>query len=385
MVKKRSDGEGSIYQRKDGMWIASITLPTPDGKRRRKVRASKHKAQAVKNLKDLQLELSKMGDLVTSSPTVEQWAKIWLSEVLPTRDNKAKTVDGYKATVTNYILPAIGRAKLDKLTPSHVRKVHTYVGSKGLSSTTKSQAHAVLSVMLADAVTEGLTSRNAASVVPRPQKAQHKPASLSADHARTLLMDNANDERAALRLMLALMLGLRQGESLGVTRGAVDLDAGILRIDWQLQRLKVESLPDGHEGHHLHGQYWLTRPKSKAGARMIPLIPAITKVFERRLSQLPPDPMSMLVTNLSTGGPLDPRRDNRDWVEALERSGLPKVRLHDARHTTATLLREAGVPDRVIQQILGHSTVLMTEHYAHLGDSETAQAMESLGRLLLED
>lgn len=396
----REKGTGSIFQREqDGMWVARLELPSDGTKRRRKTIVRKSKADVIAALREAKKDLERAGDLATSSPTVDQWLHQWLDRIAAPR-LKPNTLVAYRGSVNRYIVPSIGNVRLDKLTPQHVRKMHDYA-RQGRSSTTALQAHRVLAKALTDAEREGRVTRNVATLVDAPAKAHAVREALGADEARTLLVSTAGDPLHAAMWSVALLAGLRQGERLGLTRDAVNLDTGIITVSWQLQRLKWEhgcdggcgkkragscpsrkvDIPAGQEAHQIHGGLWLTRPKSRAGWRQVPIAPLLHEVLTRYLDGRAPGDRGLIFTR-PDGHPIDPSDDTAAWDQALRDAGLPDVVLHSARHTTATLLHALGADEQTRMQILGHSSATVTAGYTHLANSITADYMGKLGDLL---
>jgi len=426
---RRDAGAGSIYQRADGMWVGALTLPDHDGSRRRKVVSHRTKAGVTTKLRALRAELDRAGDLPTSSPTVAAWMGQWLSRVAAPR-LKPRTLATYRGYVERYIVPSIGKVRLDRLTADHVRRLHAYALDAGKdkegnplpprSSTTALQAHRILSKALTDAMREGRVSRNAATLVDAPRKAVSKRGALTADDARRLLVAVAGDPDQAARCAVALLAGLRQGERLGITDDALDLErtittpdgetvpAPVLTVSWQVQRLvwshgcgergkdgawpcgkrqagacpsRHVYIPDDQEAVQVYGGLWMTRPKSRAGWREVPIPPLLHEVLARYRAMRAPGDHGLIFTR-DDGHPIDPRDDSAAWHRALELAGVPDVPLHSARHTTATLLLELGVPEPVRVAIMGHSSATVTAGYTHVADPLTRDAMGRLGALL---
>jgi integrase len=399
----RSKGTGGLYQRaSDGMWVAVLELPNDGVQRRRKVIVRKRQADAITALREARKELERAGDLVTASPTVQQWLELWLERIARPR-LKPRTFDDYRSTVNEHLVPTLGRVRLDKLTTAHVRRLHTTMLDKGLSSTTALKAHRILAKALTDAEREGRISRNVATLVDAPRKAVSDRQALTSDQARKLLAASPADER--LGWTLALLTGLRQGERLGLTTDALDLERGLLTVSWQLQRLTWEhgcskpcgrkragncperqptAIPAGQEAKQVSGGFWLTRPKSRAGWRQVPLVPEIVAALNGHLAQHSPG-LEGLVFSREGGVPIDPAADTRAWREACKRARVPSVPLHAARHTTATLLYELGVPEQTRVAILGHSSATTTAGYTHVSDPLKVDAMDRLGGLLALD
>jgi len=424
---KRAKGEGTVYQRKsDGMWVASVELPSPDGRRRRKVVTAKTEGQVKAKLKDIRKELLVKGDLPTSGQTLATWLHVWF-ESIALKKIRPRTAATYRTKIYEYIIPSIGKVRLDKLTPAHVRKMHEFITtkpkdekdpSKGfLSPTNALQAHRILSVALKYALREGRVTHNVAELTDVPKKAQANLGVLTATDGVKVLQA-VTEDRLGSRWAAALLTGARQGELLGLE---LDRVTDELDLSWQLQRISWEhgcggtcghkrgtdcpdrkiTMPADWEYRPLTGGLSLSRPKSDAGWRIIPLVDPLKSIIERRIEAAAsePNPHGLVWTSdikyMKGGGknaprrplpldgsPLDPARDNLAWHAILERAGVPSVPLHAARHTTASLLLEAGVPEPIIMKILGHSSYVVTRAYQNVDRKQLASAMKALSAQL---
>lgn len=395
---RRDAGSGGLYQDARGLWTAVIELPERDGKRRRKVIRRAKKADAQVALREARKELDRAGDLATSTPTLETWMQTWLT--VRAKKLKPRTLTTYRTYVDRHIVPELGRFRLDKLTPAHVRRLHQRFEDRGLSSTSALQAHRILAKALTDAEREGKVSRNVATLLDAPSKAVSKRDALTANEARALLLSVAGDPVQAAHWSVALLAGLRQGERLGLTRECIDLDRRFLTVSWQVQRLAWEhgcgdtpcgrqragycpqrhvNIPAGQEAKQVAG-LWMTRPKTKAGWRQVPIERGLGEVLSLYLDTHEPGPEGLIFTE--NGKPVDPKHDYETWRSALEAAGLPPVVLHSARHTTATVLYELGVPEQTRVQILGHSSATTTAQYTHVADPLMHDAMGRLGAAL---
>jgi len=403
---RRSRGEGSYtYSEKTGLHRYILDLGIGgDGKRKTKAVTSRTKAGALAKFRALRKTVEEHGGTVPASMTVEAWLTQWLNNVTV----KPSTLANYRSTVRLYLVPTLGKRRLDKLSSQHVRDMLTWMGREtdthpdGLSASTLHRAHRVLNVALNDAIREGILRRNVAEHVKAPSLTGKDQATIELDQARALMVATFKDWYGP-RWSAALILGARQGEILGMEWDRVDLEQGTLDLSWQLQRLgyrhgcgdkcgvkRAGSCPDrqldvkkGFEYRRLDGGLCLTRPKSSAGVRLIP-IPALLEGFLRLQAKQQagkPNPHGLVFTR-PDGRPIDPSRDSEEWHAALTKAGVPSIKLHAARHTAASLLLSAGVSDTVIQAILGHSTVAMTRAYQHADQTLTRAAMERLGSML---
>lgn len=403
-----------FFRSRDQKWCATLTLPSAGGGRRRKVISAASETEAHKKLAELRKELRTTGDLPTGRETVEQWMRVWYDSVA-VKKIRPRTAATYRGYIDNHIIPTLGKVRLDRLTPAHVRRLHQAVEDAGRSSTTALQVHHILSSALKVAEREGRVARNAANLTDAPRKAPTRLKVLSTADGREVLRVTAGD-RLGSRWWTALLVGARQGEVLGLELDRVGDD---IDLSWQLQRLRWEHgckpacgrkrgtdcperrviVPRGYDYRPLTGGLYLTRPKSNAGYRVIPVVAPLRAMIEQRVAEAEqePNPHGLLWTadrkKTSGGGqqhmllpldgsPIDPAADNTAWHDVLERAGVPSVRLHDARHTTASLLLEANVAPPIVQLILGHSTYVTSTAYMNVDRWQLALALKSIGKII---
>lgn len=409
---KRSKGDGSVYQRKsDGMWVGSIELPSHDGRRRRKVITRNSETKAKAELSKLRSDKQTHGDLPTAGQTLATWMDYWFREIA-LRKVRPKTAGVYRTMINQYIVPAIGRTRLDKLTPEHVRRLERFITEpqgerKALSSTTAQQAHRVLAVALKYAHREGRVMRNVANLADAPRKARNTLTVLSPEHGIKVLQTVAGDPTSGIpgdRLgsldAARLFTAARQGELLGLEISRV---TDVLDLSWQMQRFSWEhgcnpacgakrgnecpsrkvTFPADYEFRHITGGLWWTRPKSSAGWRIIPLVEPLRSIINRHIEATAgqPNPHGLVWTNVD-GSPRDPSRDNKAWHATLKRAGVPDVRPHDSRHTTASILAKAGVNRATIIKIMGHSSYLSTVDYIDIDREQIEAGMLAISAAL---
>lgn len=370
----RGKGEGALYKRSDGLWAASVELPSRDGKRRRKVITGKDKGTVQRKLRDAQLALREQGDLPTSGQTVERWLTYWLDNIA-VKEIRPKTYEGHSGVIRNHIIPAIGAVRLDKLTPAHVRRVHDSMTSRGLSSTYALLAHRVLSQALKAAEAEGRLYRNPAALTAAPRKAVVPQEALTVEEAIQVLGHVANDREMGACWATSLLTGARRGEVIGLTWDRV---TNQLDFSWQLQRLKKSEdgtlqAPADYEYRQIKGGLYWTRPKSSAGWRVVPLIDPLKSILERYALATPENEWGLVFTR--NGLPIDPDDHTAAWNDVLDEAGVEKhVVLHGLRHTAVDLLYDAGVAEADIAEIVGHSTRATTRGYRSRGSSKRLTA-----------
>jgi integrase len=415
----RGKGKGAVYQRaSDGLWVASLELPPRNGARRRRVLTAKTEPLVIAKLNTAKDELERHGDLPTAGQTLESWLNLWFTTIA-VKKIRPKTAATYRTLLERHIIPTIGNVKLSALTSAHIRRVEDAITSTPknaskpelgtLSSTTAAQAHRILAVALKYAEREGRVTRNVATLTDAPRRAQRHLRVLSGSDGLRVLQEVSHD-RLGSRWAAALLTGARQGELLGLE---IDRVTDEIDLSWQLQRISWEhgctdscgakrpsecpqrtiTAPADWERRYLTGGLWLSRPKSAAGWRIIPLVDPLKTIIERRLEAAAsePNPFGLLWTSdlkkvpgrdtyrgELDGSPIDPSTDNAAWHEVLRRAGVGDVRLHDARHTAATLLLDAGVPEPVMLRIIGQSTVTSLRGYQRVDRRLLADAMRAL-------
>jgi integrase len=352
MGKKRGAGEGSIYQRADGTWVAVVHDGYKDGKRKRKYlygkTRGKVKEKLTKTLHDQQIGLP----ISFERQSVGQYLTYWLDESVKgsVRD---RTFDSYSDTVRLHLMPGLGRHQLPDLTPQHVQKYLNDKLQSGLSATTVRYHQAVLRVALNQALRWGLVVRNVATLVNPPKVVRPDFEPLSPEEARQLLQA-VRGHRLEAVVSAAMAVGLRQGETLGLRWDDVDLDTGRMRIRGQLQRID--------------GRLQIVEPKSRRSRRTLTMPSStIAALREHRVRQLEErlaagDTWNDLgfVFSTATGTPLDERNVRRWFKQVQEENGLRRIRFHDLRHTCASLLVAQHVHPRVVMEILGHSQISIT-------------------------
>ncbi|AER47610.1 endonuclease [Mycobacterium phage DS6A] len=506
---RRDKGDGALYFA-NGRWRGAVELPTTDGRRRRATVSAVRYGDALAKFRKLRRSVEDGTYAASGNTTVAKWCERWLESIVRPRVRPGTLNKYYEPTVRLHIIPHIGGVRLSKLTPEHVRQLHRKV--QAYSTRSAVAAHQVLQKALTDAVREGLLSRNVATLVDKPRHVKQPYGTLAPEDA-LLLVNTAVDrgDPLAARWAAAFYTGARPAELLGLCwddpldgRPLVDLDVGTVELAWQLQNHKREhgcggscgrrrasacpkarwNLPAGFEYVELGGGMLLTRPKTKAGWRVVPIAGPLLAMLRahRATTGGAPNPHGLVWHR--DGAPISSRDDHHAWVEACEAAGLAQrapaeapaiedgdmllttqevadalrvsrttvvkriadgrlpavernggrwrfVRVLDllasdlsdeygpmdeaalwaaadrrrarlgraaalaaqrgpkewivrppapyvARHTMATLLQEAGVPEAVAMQITGHSSAVAHRGYVHTGVGVKRAAIEAL-------
>ncbi|WP_432571595.1 tyrosine-type recombinase/integrase [Kineococcus sp. SYSU DK005] len=374
-MSRRANGEGTIYQRKDGRWEGSCYVLLPSGGRARRSVYGRTRAEVREKMTALQRESDRGAPVGASGTlTVGDYLEAWLRDVAAVKVRPA-TLRSYEMYVRRHLVPGLGRKRLSRLSPADVRAFLADRRAAGLAPASVKQVHAILRAALQHAVREDVLPRNVARLVVVPNGPRHEWQPLSVEEARALL-DAARGDRLYALWAVALAVGLRRGEALGLRWCDVNLDEGLLRVRQTLQRT-TEGLV-------------FVPPKSERSRRTVPL-PAVAKtalrehrramVAEALLRGRPmSDDAPIFVTSIGT--PMEPRNINRAFVELLQLAGLRRIRLHDLRHTCATLLLAQGVPARLVMEVLGHSGISLTMNtYTHVMPTMLRDATDHMDRI----
>lgn len=377
--RRRGNGEGAIYQREsDGKWCASVDLGYINGKRTRKVIYGETRKEVAAKLKALHRDQAAGVNLTPQQQTVKQFLENWLEETVK-RQVRVRTYAKYAQDVSHHIVPAVGRLQLAKLTPDHVQKMLNHLSDNGLSHNSVRNVRAALRCALNQALRYGYVMRNVATLVDIPGKVTFKPQPLTYEQSQQLLAAAKGNRLEAL-FRIALGLGPRKGEILGLRWEDVDLAGATLCISGSLQRQ--------------NGKLERSATKTDASVRTIALPPRLVKVLTRHRENQEEERKaaaswteSGMVFTSRIGTPLSPESLTENFKALLKKAGLPKtVRFHDLRHTCATLMIKQGIHPRVVMEILGHSQISTTMNtYGHVLPEVQRDAVNILDELFTEE
>ncbi|MET8297894.1 site-specific integrase [Streptomyces sp. NPDC005180] len=388
---RRANGETAVYFGQDGRWHARV----PMGYRDNGEPYRRHITRATEELlKEEVKRLEKQRDQGTAQQpgklwTVEKWLWHWVENIAKEVVSE-NTYDGYEVAVRVHLVPGIGKHRIDRLEPEHLESLYRRMKAKGSKPATAHQVHRTARTALGEAVRRGHASKNAAALAkpPRVEEAEEEIEPYSVEEVQSLLIE-VNKRRNSARWMLALALGLRQGETLGLRWSDVDLDHEYLKLRRNRLRPKYahgckEADPCGRKAGYCPERTQVRREtkntKSRAGRRAVPLPGPLVRMLQAHKEAQARDRQragdlwteSEYVFTKPLGGPLSPNTDYHDWKKLLGDAGVRDGRLHDARHTAATVLMLLGVPDRVIDQIMGWepgTSARMRARYLHVPDA----------------
>lgn len=391
--KRRQHGSGGVFQRKDGRWIGTIDVGfTSTGGRRRVTVSSKTEAECKRKLRDKIKEIDS-GAVVTASPrmTVKVWSETWLDQTQ--HSIRPKTWQANRSTVRQWVMPVFGHKRISDITPADIEAMNNAMRAKGRKTSTMSRTQNVVNRMFKDAIIAGHRVHPGVILVKKTPIKKSDRTSIPLPDALALLQVIEREPDPS-RWVGVLLNGMRQGERLGLTWDCVDFESSLLNVSWQLQELQYKDnrnkhlgfrVPDDHESKQLITRWHLTRHKTAAGHRLIPMTVWMENSLKAWRNVAPYSPYG-LVWPTSDGGPIDPKDDRLEWYRLQDETGFrhPAGRHfygHEGRHTTITLLKGLGIEDEIIEQIVGQSKLV--KDYVHVDlMPKTRAAMEQLATQL---
>lgn len=368
MAGRRGNNEGSIHERKDGRWAGVIDLGYQDGRRKRKALYGRTRSEVQKKLFTTRRALQEGLPVTSERQRLGQFLLRWLEDVARP-SLRPRTYIRYREILMCHAIPALGKRPLARVEPQDLQRLYSRKLEEGLAARTVGKLHVVLHRALQDAVRWGIVGRNVCDAVRPPKVQTQEMRALSADESRQFLAAAQGDPLEAL-YTLAVTTGLRQGELLGLKWQDVDLEAGQLQVRRTIARVNGQGFVE-------------QEPKSARSRRSISLTPmAVTALRQHRARQLQWRLEAIawedndLVFANEVGRPIEAQNlMRRSFYPLLERAELQRMRFHDLRHTAATLMLAQGIHPKVVQEMLGHSTVSLTlDTYSHVMPNMQAEA-----------
>ena len=375
-MAKRGANEGAIFQRKDGRWCSVIDLGWENGKRNRKSFYGATRKKVAEDLNKALREKARGLPVVLERQTVDQFLGHWLENVVQPSTRPA-TFSSYADTMRLHVVPDLGRFLLSKLAPMHVQSLLNKKLKQGLSPRYVSYIRSVLRIALSQAVKWNLVTYNVVDRVDPPRVERHQVRSLDSTSACNFL-NVVKGDRLETLYSIALSVGLRRGEILGLRWQDLDLEAGMLSVRQAAQRIRGKGMT-------------FVPPKTDRAHRTVNVpSPVIASLRRHRRAQLEERLKAGsqwhdfdLVFPSNIGTPLEPRNLDRHFKRMLAKAGLPDMRFHDLRHTAASLMLAANVNPRTAADILGHSRISVTlDTYSHVMPAAMHEAADKMSAVL---
>lgn len=388
LTMKRANGEGSIYKRKDGRWCASYYDESENSKRH--TIYGKTQAEVRRKLKERQLNPEE--DLIEENDyNVERWVLFYL-ETYKRNEVKETTFDSYIGIYRKHILnSSIGKIQIRKITSNNLQKYYNKKVSDGYNPKTIKHIKIIINCALKKALQLKYIRENAndAVVLPKCQKYHAKVLSVK-DAVR--IFENAKNDPLYPIVALTICTGLRKGEVMALKWNNVNLEEKEIYITGNLCRV-TDKNGIGTKKDITERQTYIQKvltPKNEPSNRVVPLSDlAVQALKQQKINQQKMkeeyegifQDRGFVFTEYN-GSTLKQREFTDNYHLFLEKYNLPKVRFHDLRHTFATLLLEAGESAKVIQELLGHSSITTTmDTYAHITKRGKEKSVQTLNNI----
>ena len=377
---------GHIKQRAKGSWsiVIDVGRDPRTGKRQQQwhtVRGTKKEAEA--KLRELLHSLDKGAYVRPQRITLGEWLEEWLEGFAKIRTTP-RTQESYRSVISSHLILSLGAVPLVELRPNHLQSYYSRAlvsgradNKGGLSARSVLYHHRILSEALRHAVKMGVVVRNVAESVTPPRPQRMTMSCLAPDDISTFL-EAARETPYYVFFSTLLYTGLRRGELLALRWGNLDLDMASIHV--------VES------AHKLSsGEYVIKEPKTAHSRRTVALPPSLALLLRQHRSDQE-QICSQLGRRLTDkdfvfahldGKPLNPNAVTLSFIRLIRRSGLPHIRLHDLRHTHATLMLKAGVHPKIVSERLGHAGIGITlDTYSHVLPGLQEAAAERFDEML---
>ncbi|HMP39154.1 MAG TPA: site-specific integrase [Roseiflexaceae bacterium] len=383
---RRDKGDGSVYQDAHGIWRASIELGYRNGKRWRKKFSGPTRREVVAKLERARKE-HQTGVDVSDTQTVSEYLQRWIAVAV--RPSKApRTVASYEQLRRLYVEPHLGRLRVRELRPEQAQRfVNTLLKQRmkryperTLSARTVEMVVDMLHAAWEQARIWGYVVSNVWETVQLGRVESAPIVALTIEQVRLLLAAAAGDRLEAL-YWLALAVGLRKGELLGLRWSDLDWDRGTLKVTGQVQTVEGKTQR-------------LDRGKTASSETTIPLPSVLLDKLRDHRDLQDRDRSRVdttweehdLIFSSSNGRPISPRNMSKYFKGLLRRAGLPEAtRFHDLRHSCVTLLISLDVHPKVISQIARHSSISVTmDRYGHVIDEQQRAASGKITELFRE-
>ncbi|WP_273325139.1 tyrosine-type recombinase/integrase [Vallitalea guaymasensis] len=394
MAKRRGNGEGTITKRSDGRYMGQISFKDPvTGKTKRKTVYGKTQKEAMEKLNKIKYEIQTGVFNVSDNITFEAWALTWLKEYKKNSLKKG-TYTMYCANFNNHVFHYIGKVKLKDLQPHHLQSLYNRLldnGRKGssrsnqtgLSPTTIKRIHIPIGSCLKQAVRNGLINRNVGFVVEVPKQIKHEINPLTKEEIQQFL-EYAKLDRLYGAFLLECGTGLRRGELAALKWKNIDFDNSTLQVKQSLVvRYDMNATEEGRKATTLE----FDSPKTEKSKRTIPIPQPIMVELRKHKARQSEEKLRVgkyyndndLVFCNIDGSPLHPATITTKFKSILKKAGLKDARFHDLRHSFATLLLEMNEHPKVVQELLGHSSITTTlDIYSHVSLDKKEEAVQKL-------
>ncbi|MFF9918986.1 tyrosine-type recombinase/integrase [Streptomyces globisporus] len=397
---RQPNGGSSIFKGKDGRWHGYVTVGVKDdGTPDRRHVSRKTRPDVTKVVREMERQRDKGAvRKVGQSWTLETWLTHWVENIAAAHVSE-NTIDGYRVAVRHHLIPGLGAHRLEKLQPEHLERFYKKMQDSGSAAGTAHQVHRTVRTALNEAVRRAHLTVNPATIAKAPRLEEEEVEPYTIEEVQRLLAE-AGKRRNTARWVIALALGLRQGEVLGMQWDDVDFDLGVIRVRRGRLRPRYKhgcgdrcGRKPGFCPKKINTRRETKSAKSRAGQRPIGVPDELLQLLRQHKEGQARERAHArdlwtekgYVFTSPTGEPLNPNTDYHKWKELLKAAGVRDARLHDARHTAATVLLILGVPDAVVDAIMGWEpgkSARMRRRYQHLTSRVLKDTADKVGGLL---
>ncbi|MDH6435667.1 integrase [Streptomyces sp. SAI-144] len=399
-TSRQPNGASSIYLGKDGRWHGRVTVGVKDdGTPDRRHVSRKTRAEVTKVVRELEKQRDSTGVAKAGQTwTVQTWLTHWVENIAAPSVGE-NTIDGYRVAVYHHLIPGLGAHRLEKLEPEHLERFYRKMQASGSAAGTAHQAHRTVRTALNEAVRRRHLTTNPASIAKAPKLEEEEVEPYTVEEVQHLLLE-ASKHRNTARWVIALALGLRQGEVLGLQWEDVDFENGVILVRRGRLRPRYKhgcgdkcGRKPGYCPQKINIRRETKDTKTRAGKRPIGMPEELLKLLRRHKEEQGRERTLArdlwvekgYVFTSPTGEPLNPNTDFHRWKDLLKAANVRDGRLHDARHTAATVLLILGVPEAVVDRIMGWEpgkSARMRRRYQHLTGQVLQQTAAKVGGLL---
>ena len=376
MATRRSNGEGTVwYAKTEGRFRAQY----PDANGHRRTITGKTKRDVEKKLRTAltKRDSNTLEEMASIAGTVEELLVSFIESLEGKRE--PKTIERYALDVNNYLVPTLGKLKLNQLTSDIIEIAYSTIKRDFvLSDNSMAHCHATLRGAIKRSMKHKKIAVNPLANVDSPKRKRVQIQPLSELQMLNILEFSTTHENIMWTVMwrIHLLTGFRQGEVLGLTWEDLDFNEGTLRLHRQLQRQKNKGLV-------------LKTLKADANKRTIQLDSptlALLRIWKSEQAQFRLQLGSwgehnFIFTN-SVGNPMEPRKAAKKWAELLMAVGITHIKLHGARHTFATVMLQKNVDTKVVSHYLGHTDISTTQNiYQHVNTQMLVSTADLIGEM----
>lgn len=366
---------GSITQRGDKYRVCFDYGIDREGNRVRKYRTFDTKRDATHAFNEHKVKMDKGTQVLPSEYTFAQWLDYWYKDIILPQIEET-TAYGYHGMIENYLKPQLGEIRLQKLTARDIQQYYTWLmGEKELSPNTVIKHHNLLTNTLNAAERQEYITKNPMRAVSPPKKRQRE-AKFYTPEQLGILLDKAVGTRLELPVFICAYLGLRRGELCGLRWSDVDLEHKTITIENTRTQAGKKEIEKG------------TKTASSTRTLYLPdTLCDMLKAAKENQQACRAEYKNAYDDNdyvvvMEDGRPFRPNYLSELFGKFLADNDLPKIVLHELRHTFASLSNQAGIPAYNIGKALGHSTPATTQKiYTHLLDQTHTQAVEGVAAI----